>query len=134
MKTLFVPATALMNRLNYPSKFGLIGALVLLAFASLMWALASELQETIERSRNELVATALTRPLAKVVELTQQHRGLSSMVLGGNADMRDTRAQRAEEVSRALASLRASLAEDKRQLPAWQQIERDWQVLQAQGL
>src|SRR5690606_40495625 len=89
MKTLFVPATALMNRLNYPSKFGLIGALVLLAFASLMWALASELQETIERSRNELVATALTRPLAKVVELTQQHRGLSSMVLGGNADMRD---------------------------------------------
>ena len=134
MKTLFVPATALMNRLNYPSKFGLIGALVLLAFASLMWALASELQETIERSRNELVATALTRPLAKVVELTQQHRGLSSMVLGGNADMRDTRAQRAEDVSRALASLRASLAEDKRQLPAWQQIERDWQVLQAQGL
>ncbi len=134
MKTLFVPATALMNRLNYPSKFGLIGALVLLAFASLMWALASELQETIERSRNELVATALTRPLAKVVELTQQHRGLSSMVLGGNADMRDKRAQRAEEVSRALASLRASLAEDKRQLPAWQQIERDWQVLQAQGL
>lgn len=125
MKTLFVPATALMNRLNYPSKFGLIGALVLLAFASLMWALASELQETIERSRNELVATALTRPLAKVVELTQQHRGLSSMVLGGNADMRDKRAQRAEEVSRALASLRASLAEDKRQLPAWQQIERD---------
>ena len=134
MKTLFVPATALMNRLNYPSKFGLIGALVLLAFASLMWALASELQETIERSRNELVATALTRPLARMVELTQQHRGLSSMVLGGNADMRDTRAQRAEEVSRALASLRASLAEDKRQLPAWQQIERDWQVLQAQGL
>ena len=134
MKTLFVPATALMNRLNYPSKFGLIGALVLLAFASLMWALASELQETIERSRNELVATALTRPLAKVVELTQQHRGLSSMVLGGNAEMRDKRAQRAEEVSRALASLRASLAEDKRQLPAWQQIERDWQVLQAQGL
>ena len=134
MKTLFVPATALMNRLNYPSKFGLIGALVLLAFASLMWALASELQETIERSRNELVATALTRPLARMVELTQQHRGLSSMVLGGNADMRDKRAQRAEEVSRALASLRASLAEDKRQLPAWQQIERDWQVLQAQGL
>ncbi|GGH88637.1 methyl-accepting chemotaxis protein [Pseudomonas fluvialis] len=134
MKTLFVPATALMNRLNYPSKFGLIGALVLLAFASLMWALASELRETIERSRNELVATALTRPLARMVELTQQHRGLSSMVLGGNADMRDKRAQRAEEVSRALASLRASLAEDKRQLPAWQQIERDWQVLQAQGL
>ena len=134
MKTLFVPATALMNRLNYPSKFGLIGALVLLAFASLMWALASELRETIERSRNELVATALTRPLARMVELTQQHRGLSSMVLGGNADMRDKRAQCAEEVSRALASLRASLAEDKRQLPAWQQIERDWQVLQAQGL
>src|SRR5690606_17355331 len=37
-------------------------------------------------------------------------------------------------VCRALASLRASLAEDERQLPAWQQIERDWQVLQAQGL
>ena len=73
-----------MNRLNYPSKFALIGLLVFLAFASLMWTIASQLNRTIERAENELVASALARPLSKLVELTQQHRGVSAMLLGGN--------------------------------------------------
>ena len=71
-----------MNRLNYPSKFALIGLLVFLAFASLMWTIASQLNRTIERAENELVASALARPLSKLVELTQQHRGVSAMLLG----------------------------------------------------
>lgn len=53
-----------MNRLNYPSKFALIGLLVFLAFASLMWTIASQLNRTIERAENELVASALARPLS----------------------------------------------------------------------
>ena len=36
MKKLFLPAEALMNRLSYPIKFGLLGLLVTAIFASLM--------------------------------------------------------------------------------------------------
>ncbi|MDC6684942.1 hypothetical protein N4Q63_28145, partial [Leclercia adecarboxylata] len=91
MKLVFAPAELLMNRLNYPSKFALIGLLVFLAFASLMWTIAGQLNRTIERAENELVATALARPLSKLVELTQQHRGVSAMLLGGNSAMADRR-------------------------------------------
>ncbi|MDM8348735.1 methyl-accepting chemotaxis protein [Pseudomonas sp. sp1636] len=134
MRTLFAPAEALMNRLNYPLKFGLIGLLVLLAFANLMWSLTGELQRTIERSRNELVATALTRPLAKVVELTQQHRGLSSMLLSGNTAVQGRRSEHEADVERAMAALRAELSEEKRRLTQWQQIESDWAALRRDGL
>ena len=56
MKTLFAPAEAMMNRLSYPFKFGLLGVIIFVAFASLMLTLANELNETAERTRRELVA------------------------------------------------------------------------------
>ncbi len=62
MKLLFRPAEALMNRFNYPVKFGLLGLLVFVAFASLMLTVVGQLQRTIERSAEELQATALARP------------------------------------------------------------------------
>jgi len=51
MKLVFSPAELLMNRLNYPSKFALIGLLVFLAFASLMWTIASQLNLPLWRDR-----------------------------------------------------------------------------------
>jgi len=50
MKLLFSPAELLMNRLSYPVKFGVIGLLVFLAFASLMLTIAGQLNRTIERA------------------------------------------------------------------------------------
>ncbi|HHJ4328582.1 TPA: hypothetical protein ACQJWO_005908, partial [Klebsiella pneumoniae] len=134
MKLLFSPAQALMDRLAYPYKFGLLGALALLAFASLMWALAGELRSTIRHAQNEQVASALAHPLSRLIELTQQHRGLSSMVLNGNSDTASTRSQRAQDVQAAVATLHQALAEDCRELPQWQAIRNDWNSLNSGGL
>ena len=84
MKIVFSPAEGLMNRLSYPSKFGLLGLLALIVFTILIMTLAGQLNTTIERSQNELIATSLARPLLKTVEYTQQHRGVSSMLLSGD--------------------------------------------------
>jgi len=105
MKLLFSPAELLMNRLSYPIKFGVLGLLVFLAFASLMLTLAGQLNRTIERAESELVATALARPLSSLIELTQQHRGVSAMLLGGNTAMADRRSALQTRVDTALVEM-----------------------------
>lgn len=126
MKLLFSPAELLMNRLSYPIKFGVLGLLVFLAFASLMLTLAGQLNRTIERAESELVATALARPLSSLIELTQQHRGVSAMLLGGNTAMADRRSALQTRVDTALVEMSQALAEDKRDTREWQAIGRDW--------
>ncbi len=110
MKLLFSPAELLMSRLSYPIKFGVLGLLVFLAFASLMLTLAGQLNRTIERAESELVATALARPLSSLIELTQKHRGVSAMLLGGNTDMADRRSALQTRVDTALVEPRTSTA------------------------
>ena len=134
MKLVFSPAEALMNRLSYPAKFGLLGLLVFLIFASLMLTLADQLNRTIERSERELVASALSRPLSRVVELAQQHRGLSAMQLGGNVADAGRRASLESRVDAAMAALDGALAEDERALGQWQAIGRAWAEIKRDGL
>ena len=134
MKMLFAPAEGLMNRLTYPVKFGLLGLLAFVAFASLMLTVANQLNTTINRSQDELVASALARPVSQVVEFTQQHRGLSSMLLGGNSGVADRRREREANIDAALAELVRALAPEKRALPEWQQIEAAWSELKRDGL
>ena len=134
MKLIFSPAELLMNRLSYPVKFGLIGLLVFLAFASLMLTIAGQLNRTIERSENELVASDLARPLSRLVELSQQHRGVSSMLLGGNTTVAERRSTLQASVDAAMAEMNSSLAEDKRNLRQWQDIARRWDEIKRDGL
>ena len=134
MKLLFRPAEALMNRFNYPVKFGLLGLLVFVAFASLMLTVVGQLQRTIERSAEELHATALARPVFRLVELTQQHRGLSAMLLGGNPAVTAKRAERESDVEAALAELSGALPAARQQLPSWQAIRQGWGEIRRDGL
>jgi len=134
MKMLFSPAEGLMNRLSYPVKFSLLGLLALVSFASLILTLAGQLNGTIERSQNELVATALARPLLKTVEYVQQHRGLSSMLLGGDTEVAARRREREANVDEALRQLERTLAADRRELQQWRAINSAWDAIKRNGL
>ena len=134
MKKLFLPAESLMNRLSYPVKFAAIGLLVFLAFASLMLALADQLNRTIERSENELAASTLSKPLFELVESSQRHRGLSSMLLSGNAAAAQRRAALQQEIDEALAGMARRLPEAERGLREWQAIGVMWEDIRGNGL
>ena len=133
MKILFSPAEGLMNRLSYPIKFSLLGLLALIVFSSLILSLAAQLNSTIERSQNELVATALARPLLKTVEYAQQHRGLSSMLLSGDTQVMAQRSEREVSVDEALRQLERGLAADKRELAQWRAITTAWSGIRRDG-
>ncbi|AYH44887.1 methyl-accepting chemotaxis protein [Azoarcus sp. DN11] len=133
MKVVFAPAVGLMNRCSYPVKFGLLGLIILVAFASLMLTLARQLNATIERTERELVASDLSRPISRVVELVQQHRGLSSAVLGGLESAKATRADKATEVDRAVDTLDTVLPPAVRKSD-WGDIRSRWDGLAREGL
>ncbi|MBD5800813.1 Methyl-accepting chemotaxis protein McpS [Azoarcus sp. Aa7] len=133
VKVLFAPAVGLMNRCSYPVKFGLLGLIILVAFASLMLTLARQLNATIERTERELVASELSRPISRAVELMQQHRGLSSAMLGGLESAKAKRAEKVVEVDRALETLEAALPQSVRN-SGWSDIRSRWSALKQEGL
>lgn len=134
MKLLFLPALAIMNRLSYRAKFGLLGILISLAFASLLFALANQLNRTIERSQTELIATSIARPLLKSVELMQQHRGMSATLLSGLNAIAQKRAEKEKEVDAALERLGSALPEVDRSRPEWEDLTRQWATVKRDGL
>src|SRR5690606_15532699 len=134
MKMVFSPAEGLMNRLSYPSKFGLLGLLALVVFTILIVTLAGQLNTTIERSQHVLVATSLARPLLQTVEYTQQHRGVSSMLLSGDTSVTARRSGLEAKVDETLRQLEQTLAADKRELPQWRAITNAWSTLKRGGL
>lgn len=133
MKRLFWPAEALMNRLNYPLKFGVVGLLVLMAFAALMLTITEQFTATINRSQSELIALDLSRPLSTVVELTQQHRGLSARVLGGDDGVVEQRRTREKEVDAALETLTAALDDYLLGQHQWQSLKTAWLTIKREG-
>jgi methyl-accepting chemotaxis protein len=133
MKRLFWPAEVLMNRLSYPLKFSVVGLLVLLAFAALMLTITEQFTATISRSQSELIAADLSRPLSTVVELTQQHRGLSARVLGGDAAALEQQRLRAQDVDAALEKLNVALDGHLLAQRQWQSIQTAWLAIERQG-
>ena len=134
MNTLFAPAVALMNRLRYPQKFGLLGVVMLIAVTFLQTTLYRELSKVIEPSRQELQGIVQVKAVNKLVQQAQQHRGLATAVLSGNTAMQDKRAAKEKEVDAALAALSGKLPAPLEQSKAWQESLKQWETIRKEGM
>jgi methyl-accepting chemotaxis protein len=130
MNVLFTPAIALMNRLRYPKKFALLGAVALVAILMLQVTLYLELSKVIEPSRQELVGLSIIKPLNGLVSGMQQHRGLSSGVLSGNEGLKDRRAGKEKEVAGLIVGVEAKLPASVRDSQQWRAVRSDWDDIQ----
>ncbi|NHZ64625.1 methyl-accepting chemotaxis protein [Massilia genomosp. 1] len=71
--------------------------------------------------------------MLRVIQLTQQHRGLSALVLGGDKEAEDKRAAKQREAEAAFAvvdSLIAQISDPAIALP-WSEPRREWDTLRA---
>ena len=134
MRTLFRPAIGLMNRLRYNHKFLLLGTAVALVMFFLLATIYVNLQREIEAAENELAGLQMLKPLNRLAQFAQQHRGLSSGVLNGNTAMQARRADKEKEVDAAVAEVAVVLAAELRESAGWRQIADDWQAIRRDGL
>ncbi|HZX32040.1 MAG TPA: methyl-accepting chemotaxis protein [Rhodocyclaceae bacterium] len=134
MQALFAPAISLMNRLRYRTKFFVLGAVVSALIVVLVATLFFLLNDVIRTAQHELEGTKMLRPINRMVQQMQQHRGMSAGLLGGNEGMRDKRAAKEKEVTEALAAADATLSSALREGGEWKGIREDWQRIRDQGL
>ena len=134
MQALFSPAVGLMNSLRYRSKFTLLGAVAGVVIAVLLYTVFVSLNKDIVAARHELEGLQMIKPLNRMAQFMQQHRGLSSGVLNGNEAMKDKRAAKEKEVSDAVTAVEAALAPSLRDSQTWKSIRQDWEDIRAQGL
>ena len=137
MKPLFSPAIALLNRLRYNAKFLLIGCVLLLASGILIAQLFFQVQREVHFVESELRGVEVLAPAMKVLTLMQQHRGLSSGLLGGSEALRPAVATKAAaldsaitEFERALAGPGSGFGLDQ----TWATLAQQWTRLRSEGL
>ncbi len=134
MQTLFRPAISLMNRLRYRRKFMLLGAAIAVVMGVLFLTVFTSLKRDIDTAQQELAGLQMLKPMNRLTQFMQQHRGLSSGVLNGNEAMREKRAAKEKEVGEMLTATEAALTPALRESAAWKSVRGDWAEISAQGL
>nr|MBL8411559.1 methyl-accepting chemotaxis protein [Dechloromonas sp.] len=134
VKSLFAPAIALMNRLRYPAKFFVLGFAVVIVMLVLLFTVYTNLKRDIVTAEKEIAGLQMLKPMNRLVQSMQQHRGLSSGVLNGNEAMKDKRAAKEKDVEQLLAETETALLSKLREQPGWKQIRQDWEAIRRDGL
>ncbi|MCE1242713.1 methyl-accepting chemotaxis protein [Oryzomicrobium sp.] len=134
MSLFLAPAVALMNRLRYGRKFAVIGVVALAAIAIVFAGLFIQLRQVITQSQLELEGIELLQPFGSVIQASQQHRGLSGGVLGGNGALKAKLDQRTADIARILGQLDGRLPPELRGSQRWASIQEQWQAIQGDGL
>jgi methyl-accepting chemotaxis protein len=124
-------STSLLGRLRLHQKFMVMGliALVLASIPAYLY------QRESSKSLNALVLEHEGIPAAiaglKMVQLVQQHRGLSALFLGdvaGSAEKRASKQKEADDQEALLSAMVKAAAEPELD-KAWADAERDWHTL-----
>ena len=130
---LMTPAVALMNRLRFTGKFAVVVLVLMVAVSLLISLLYLRLDASIVHARNELDGLKSVKPLIRVIQFAQQHRGLSAAVLGGKAEQKVEAEQKGKELEAELARVESALSESLRNGGDWQAIRADWSRLANEG-
>ncbi|RIX45627.1 MAG: HAMP domain-containing protein [Rhodocyclales bacterium GT-UBC] len=134
MRALFGPAVRLMNRLQYKSKFFVLGIAVAIVMTVLLVTVYSNLSRDIATANRELSGLQSLKPMNRMAQFIQQHRGLSSGVLNGNEAMKEKRAAKEKEVVEAVRATAATLSPAMRESPIWKSVQQEWEAIATQGL
>ena len=134
MRFLFVPAISLMNRLRYVARFVLLGIVGAIAIALLLLQLTLKLNESITATRAELQGLETVKPLQRLIQSMQQHRGLSSGVINGDASLAPKRTAKEKDVADALGSVDKTLRGPLAQAPEWAAVKSEWELIRGGGM
>nr|WP_298117604.1 methyl-accepting chemotaxis protein [uncultured Pseudomonas sp.] len=124
-----------LERLSFSGKFVLLGllALMLIAVPSSLYVLGA--LHSGQQADREVQGIAPVQALLRLVALTQQHRGLATIVLGGDDRLQQARLAKQAELQRAFEASEQALhaaGVEPELLAAWRQVREQWQALAEQ--
>ena len=105
LHTILRPAMALMGRLRFALKLGLIGVLFMMPLSGLVYYLYGKLHADIESAENERLGLQEIVPARYLAQVLQAHRGASQIALGGDAVAKEKLAGLTSAVDVKLAAL-----------------------------
>ncbi len=120
------------TRLKISTRFAVLGAMALLLAAIPTVIFVSDAYQSMALAQREARGTEPVVAVLKVIQLTQQHRGLSALVLGGNDAMqakREAKQQEVNEAVQAMDSLASKLLTEPTSKAAWAKALNDWNTL-----
>ncbi|MFL6663555.1 MAG: methyl-accepting chemotaxis protein [Rhizobacter sp.] len=123
------------TRLTVGSRFALLGLLALVLTAVPTALFVSTDYRAMQDAQHEAEGIVPARAMLKVIQLTQQHRGMSALVLGGNAAMAAKRTDKQRETDAAyktLSDLMATQVGDQGAKAAWDKAAHDWAAVRDQ--
>ncbi len=124
-----------LDRLSLPGKFILLGllALTLIAVPTALYILGTLAHD--RQATQEARGLQPVQELLQLIRLTQQHRGLSAAVLGGDRTLLEARQRKQAEVERAFEQT-AGVFDESQASPAiadtLRQAHRQWRTLVTQ--
>ncbi|RAN43039.1 chemotaxis protein [Herbaspirillum rubrisubalbicans] len=122
--------TRLLANLKLWQKFALLGVLGLILFGVPTALYYGSTAHTIKLKQEEIAGVEPVRRLLRSVQLMQQHRGMSAVMLNGAADMAGPRQAKAAEVDQALQALGEGLApmgrDDPQALGSFNKLVETW--------
>lgn len=129
MKNLFLPIITLINRLKYSQKFFLIGIVLTVPIVIMMYSLLNQLNQEIDFAEKEQIGAEYNSALKDFMINVQQHRGMSSIYLNGNKDIKEDILSKQEELRDNIADidgLNESLGNILHSSATWNEIKSDW--------
>jgi methyl-accepting chemotaxis protein len=106
MNALLLPARALMSRLRFAPKMMLVMGILLSTLIGLAVVQTAARLESLKVMDNERVGAAYVRSLLDVLAAIQQHRGMSSAMLNGDASLQSGVDAKAAEVAAGIERLK----------------------------
>jgi methyl-accepting chemotaxis protein len=106
------PGIRLMRRLRMPTKMGLMGLMLLVPLVLLIAYSTQGARADLALARSEHAGAEVVDSLGDIVTLVQQHRGLTSRVLSGDAAATADRDATRAQLKAALAAAEQRLAGD----------------------
>jgi methyl-accepting chemotaxis protein len=124
-----------LSRMTISRKLMLLTLLVLVAISIPSAFQVRQAHELAVAAEGELEGLAPARQLVRLTQLTQQHRGLSAAMLGGNASVQAARDAKNAEVAKQFAlvdGLLKSTSMTAAMTGAWQDAHSRWDSLSSQ--
>jgi methyl-accepting chemotaxis protein len=121
-----------LDRLDISKRFLLLGVIALASCVIPVTLQVRAAWQVVRTSSLEAQGIAPARSLLKVIQLAQQHRGLTAMVLNGQASQETARAGKQQELERAVEAadaLAQQRGDGSAYRAAWTNNARDWAAL-----